>query len=211
MNKALVHSERRLIRHALPHIFRVVADVGEYKRFVPWCIDSAVTYRRSGGRYIEADLSVGFAMFNEKYTSRVELQRNDRIIARAKDTVLFTRLVNEWKFERGPDDKSTWLSFHVDFEFKNALYAQASRLFFDDIVHKMVSAFEKRAKEQEGVYDGLPELVDADVNEAEKMENRNASRVLYQHERSTLQQQHQQQQQPQQPRRVIAAGGKFWS
>jgi hypothetical protein len=81
-------------------------------------VDSVVTHRRSGGRYIEADLSVGFAMFNEKYTSRVELLRNEKIIARAKDTVLFTRLVNEWKFERGPDDKSTWLSFHVDFEFK---------------------------------------------------------------------------------------------
>ena len=175
-------------------------------------MDSVVTHRRSGGRYIEADLSVGFAMFNEKYTSRVELLRNEKIIARAKDTVLFTRLVNEWKFERGPDDKSTWLSFHVDFEFKNALYAQASKLFFDEIVHKMVTAFEKRAQQQEGAYDRLPELVDAEVIEVIGADNNKkvaTNQILINREYSSVQQQQQQQQQ--QSRKVVEAGDKFWS
>jgi ribosome-associated toxin RatA of RatAB toxin-antitoxin module len=209
--RALVHSERRLVRHSVPHIFRVVADVGEYKRFVPWCVDSVVTYKRPGGRYIEADLSVGFAMFNEKYTSRVELARNERIIARAKDTVLFTRLVNEWKFERGPDEESTWLSFHVDFEFKNALYAQASKLFFDEIVHKMVTAFEKRAREQEGAYNDLPELVDAEVIETNEKETIQASGLRLQRLENNTNTTIQQHQNKQLNRRVIAVGNKFWS
>ena len=128
-----------------------MADVAEYKRFVPWCVDSAVTYRAPGGGLVEAELTVGFRLLSARYSSRVELARDgSRVVARARDASLFAHLRNEWTFAPGPagprGEPSTWLGFEVDFEFRNALYARASRLFFDEVVLKMVAAFEERAR-----------------------------------------------------------------
>ena len=144
------YTERRLVPFATPHIFRVVADVAAYRRFVPWCIESTVTQRAPAGDYLEAELAVGFRLFAERYTSRVSLERDRRVVARAMDTRLFARLENEWTFAPGPSSggggASTWLGFAVDFEFRSMLYARASNLFFDEVVHKMVAAFEERAR-----------------------------------------------------------------
>jgi len=63
----------------------------------------------------------------------------------ANDTQLFKQLVNTWEFEPGPNPSTTWLHFHVQFQFRSALYAQASSLFLNEVVHRMVHAFETRA------------------------------------------------------------------
>ena len=69
-----------------PHEFyRVVANVPEYKEFVPWCADSAWVHNRlmsdkSPSSLLEsriiqrqATLAVGFKQFREQYTSHVTL------------------------------------------------------------------------------------------------------------------------------------------
>lgn len=65
----------------------------------------------------------------------------------AKNTQLFHYLKNEWTFAPGPNpETSTWLGFKVDFAFRSMLYAQATSLFFDEVVSKMVAAFENRCR-----------------------------------------------------------------
>lgn len=123
-------------------MYRVVSSVTEYKKFVPWCVDSHVLL--SQPRYMEAELSVGFQLFSERYLSRVTLEPGTRVIARARDTQLFSHLTNEWHFSPGPTTASTWLTFSVDFQFRSVLYSQAASVFFDEVVAKMVGAFEKR-------------------------------------------------------------------
>ncbi len=124
------------------HVYRVVSSVTEYKKFVPWCVDSHVIL--SQPRYIEAELSVGFQLFSERYLSRVTLEPGTCVIARARDTQLFSHLTNEWHFSPGPTTASTWLTFSVDFQFRSVLYSQAASVFLDEVVLKMVGAFEKR-------------------------------------------------------------------
>lgn len=150
------HRERRLVSFPQEHVFRVVANVDEYKHFVPWCIDSRVRTRSEDGRNIEADLAAGFQLFSEQYTSRVTLQPFTSVIAEASNTQLFRKLRNEWGFAPGPQPHTCWLSFKVEFEFRSALYAHVSGLFMDEVVNRMVAAFDSRcALEWQRLHPGL--------------------------------------------------------
>lgn len=96
---------------------------------------------------VEAELGVGFQYFSERYVSKVTLEPFRGVTAEASGTILFSHLVNVWKFENGPDPGSTWLDFSVEFQFRSHLYSAASQLFFEQVVMNMVSAFEKRCCE----------------------------------------------------------------
>ena len=123
-------------------MYSVVANVKEYKHFVPWCVDSTILTERDN--YLEAELKVGFRYFSEKYVSKVYLVPGKSVIAKSRDTTVFHYLTNEWRFESGPDANSCWLYFDVEFAFQNMLYSQISSFFFNEVVKQMVSAFEKR-------------------------------------------------------------------
>ena len=75
----------------------------------------------------------------------------------------------------------------------------------------MVTAFEKRAREQEGAYNNLPELVDAEVIETNENEKIQASGLRLQRLENNTNTTIQQHQNKQLNRRVIAVGNKFWS
>jgi hypothetical protein len=64
----------------------------------------------------------------------------------SQDTQLFQYLRNEWRFSPGPRPDTTLLDFRVDFAFRSALYNHAAGLFFDEVISKMVSAYEHRCK-----------------------------------------------------------------
>lgn len=138
------HRERRLVKFPARHVFAVVANVDDYRHFVPWCIDSKVRTRDASGNVMLADLAAGFQLFSERYTSRVVLRPWTSVIAEASDTQLFRKLRNEWSFAPGTAPASCWLSFKVDFEFRSVLYAHVSGLFMDEVVTRMVAAFERR-------------------------------------------------------------------
>jgi coenzyme Q-binding protein COQ10 len=160
----MTHSERRLLPFPMPHVYHVVSSVDEYSSFVPWCVGSSVLQQvRRGGQQgggggggggaledVEAELAVGFQLFSERYVSRVTLDPQRSVTAVASGTLLFSHLVNVWRFEPGPDPHTTWLDFGVEFQFRSHLYATASSLFFDEVVLQMVNAFEKRCKDTQG-------------------------------------------------------------
>lgn len=153
----ITHSERRLLRFPTSHVYYVVSSVDEYSSFVPWCVGSSVLDKRArgqGGRGavqdVEAELAVGFQLFSERYVSRVTLDPQRSVTAVASGTILFSHLVNVWRFEPGPDPHTTWLDFGVEFQFRSHLYATASSLFFEEVVMQMVNAFEKRCKDTQG-------------------------------------------------------------
>ena len=127
-------------------IFNVVADVDSYNEFVPWCRRSVVIKQIDDNTF-DADLMVGFEMFNERYTSRVTVDAPKLVTSEAIDSAVFNHLKFRWQFDPGPTPTTTWATFTVDYSFKNALYAQTSVMFFDRVVAKMISAFAKRCKE----------------------------------------------------------------
>lgn len=144
------HYERRMLPYTQEQCYLVVADVEKYVEFVPWVKESTIMKRDEGSNVIEADLVVGFSLVNitERYTSIVTLDKPNLVSAVSKHTNLFENLSTEWKFAPARDDKSCWVTFKIDFEFKSSMYNQISDLFMKDVVNNMVKAFENQCKKQ---------------------------------------------------------------
>lgn len=141
------YRERRLMPFTQQQMYDVIVDVGSYDQFVPWCLKSTVTKELSPNKF-EADLEVGFQLFNVKYTSIVTTEAPMVVHSVAADAAVFKHLSNHWEVAQGPTPGTTWLTFSVDFAFKSILYRQAASLFFDQVQKKMIEAFHKRCTER---------------------------------------------------------------
>ena len=77
-------SSRKIVRDVAPaELFAIVADVNKYHEFLPFCRRSKVTNEIDKDRF-EAELEIGFKVFNERYTSRVTLDRPRKVVAEDK-------------------------------------------------------------------------------------------------------------------------------
>jgi coenzyme Q-binding protein COQ10 len=126
-------------------LFDLVADVGRYPEFLPWCVGAVVRSRTA--TELVADLTIGFGPFRETFTSRVTLEHPTRIRARYENGP-FRYLNNQWVFtQRGTGAQ---VDFWVDFEFRNRMLQAAIGAVFSEAVKRMVSAFLKRARDVYG-------------------------------------------------------------
>ncbi|CAM9361413.1 unnamed protein product [Scytosiphon promiscuus] len=139
------HREKRVVPYSPEQFFEVVADVDSYKEFVPFCVDSRVV-KVIDKATMEAEMSVGFKLFTEKYTSRVVMRRPKEVAVKAVHSRLFSSLDSTWRFRPGSTPNTTLIDFSVEFEVKNLLAAQAMDVFFDEVALQQVKAFERRCR-----------------------------------------------------------------
>ncbi len=139
------HAERRVVGYRPEQIFDLVADIGKYPEFLPWCIGARV--RAQSEQEVVADLTIGFGPFRESFTSRVALER-PRLIRVRYENGPFRYLNNQWRF--APDPGGAHVDFFVDFEFRSRLLQAAIGVVFNEAVRRMVNAFLKRAGEVYG-------------------------------------------------------------
>lgn len=134
----------------MQQMYDVVADVDNYKIFVPYCKKSTVYNRKPNSA--QAQLVVGFPPLYERYTSNLTLQMPHLIKSECFDGRLFNYLQNYWGFSAGLKDvpESCVIDFRVTFEFKSALHSHLSHLFFDAIVQQMEMAFVREAERRYG-------------------------------------------------------------
>ena len=136
------HYERKLIAQPISTLYQVVSDVSKYHEFVPWCKKSTVLTKTDN--HMTAELEVGFKIFSERYISKVEMSEPNLVSAVSTDTAIFEHLKTEWKFTPASNPNTTWVTFQVEFQFKSAVYNELSKLFLQEVVTKMVKAFETR-------------------------------------------------------------------
>ena len=139
------HAEKRVLPYRPDQIFDLVADVGHYPSFLPWCVAARVRSRTA--TELVADLTIGFGPFRESFTSRVTLDRPSTITVRYERGP-FRYLRNLWTFV--PHDNGCQVEFFVDFEFKSRILQAAIGVVFTEATRLMVSAFLKRAREVYG-------------------------------------------------------------
>ena len=89
------HAEKQIVPYTPEQLFDLVADVGKYPRFLPWCVAARVRHRTE--HHLLSDLTIGFGPFRESFTSRVTLDRPHRVTVKYENGP-FRYLNNQWEF-----------------------------------------------------------------------------------------------------------------
>ncbi|TXH34725.1 MAG: type II toxin-antitoxin system RatA family toxin [Rhodospirillaceae bacterium] len=142
-----VHSEQRNLPYRAEQMFDLVADVGRYPEFLPWCVGARVREKRED--LVVADLMIGFKMVRERFTSRVHLNRPDLRIDVEYIDGPFKYLKNHWTFADIGNGHCR-VDFHLEFEFSSAVLQKLIGVLFHEAVRRMVHAFEMRAAQLYG-------------------------------------------------------------
>lgn len=134
----------------MEQIFDVVADVENYKNFVPFCKKSEVILKRVD--FLKANLVIGFPPLNESYVSNVTMMYPQLVKAECVDGKLFNHLDTLWIFTPGlkNNPQTCVIDFSLSFEFKSWIHSHLSNLFFNEIVRQMENAFINEAQNRYG-------------------------------------------------------------
>ncbi|HXZ17130.1 MAG TPA: SRPBCC family protein [Roseiarcus sp.] len=138
-------NERR-VRHRSDQMFDLVADIERYPEFVPLCTGTRVRNRRLDGHGREAlisEMSVGYKMIRETFTTRVLLDKARLRIRVEYIDGPFSHLENIWTFRNEP--KGSIVTFFIDYEFRSRTFGTLMGSMFDAAFRKFSQAFEERA------------------------------------------------------------------
>ena len=140
------HAETRVLPHTARQMYDLVADVARYPEFLPWTAAARIRSVTPEGDHavMLADLVVSFKVFRERFGSRVTLWSDQMRIDTEYIDGPFHHLLSCWQFRDVPGGCE--VAFEVDFEFRNKLLQGAAGLFFNEAMHQIVRAFERRAK-----------------------------------------------------------------
>ena len=147
---SIKHKEKKLIvGPTREQMYDIITNVKDYQAFVPYIQKSTVLSEigEDPKTYMEAEVEVGFQVFIERYVSKIHMDFPEQVVTRTEDSTLFSHLHSCWKLHPGPTPTSVWVDFEVDFEFKSALYSQVATIFLEEVVKKMMGAFEKRCRD----------------------------------------------------------------
>ena len=143
----LFRVERR-VRHKAAEMFDLVADVERYPEFVPLCKALKVRSRKQdadGQETLIADMTVGYKLIRETFTSRVTLDKPHLKVRVEYIDGPFSRLENVWTFKDEADGEGSRVSFFIDYEFRSRTLGVLMGSMFDAAFRKFAGAFERRA------------------------------------------------------------------
>tara|TARA_B100000989_G_C19530182_1_gene469203 strand:- start:4482 stop:4955 length:474 start_codon:yes stop_codon:yes gene_type:complete len=135
------HSEQKVVPFTPEQLFEMVSDVQNYPKFLPWCVGARI--RSVEDELIVADLMIGYKLLRERFTSRVSLDRKNSIIRTEFTDGPFNFLRNQWEFKSCSE--GCLIDFSVEFEFRSSVLQKLVSVLLNEVVLRMVSAFEKRA------------------------------------------------------------------
>jgi coenzyme Q-binding protein COQ10 len=143
-------TERR-VQHSADDMFRLVADVERYPEFLPFCERLVVRGRRIEGEreILVADMSIGYKLVRETFTSKVTLDRPALTIRADYLDGPFRTMENSWSFTPLSEGGSI-IRFAISYEFRNRALAMLMGAVFDRVFRTFAHAFEGRADQVYG-------------------------------------------------------------
>lgn len=144
---------QKRVHHQPEQMFALVADIEKYPEFLPMCEALAIRscHEQEGKTLLIADMTVGYKLIRETYTSQVYLQpQENRIDVKYIDGP-FRHLENRWMFSAAEDGAGCDVHFYIDYEFKNRMLGMMMGTMFDIAFRKFTDAFEKRADKIYGI------------------------------------------------------------
>ncbi len=141
------HTENRTMPYTADQLYALVADIGQYPEFLPWCSAARIrkTTQTETGSVIDAELVISFKVFRERFGSRVTLTPGTKAIDVEYLDGPFRYLNNHWEFSDLPSGGCE-VRFFVDFEFKSRTLQAIIGVVFHEAMQRIVRAFEKRAE-----------------------------------------------------------------
>lgn len=139
-------STTRRVSHSAKEMFDLVADVERYPEFVPFCERLTVRGRKTecGRAVLVADMSIGYKLVRETFTSKVTLDREALEIRADYLDGPFRFMENSWHF-RPLDAGGSEISFEIAYEFKSRALGLLMGAVFDRVFRAFAHAFEIRA------------------------------------------------------------------
>lgn len=135
------HAEKKILPYTSEQMFDLVLDIERYPEFLPWCLSCDIIKEDEHDKF--ANLVIGYKVFREWIKCRVTFHHHHSIRVEYINGPL-KYLSNTWDFIDAPDGGCV-VDFYVDFEFKNPFFQKLMGVFFNEVVKRMVKAFEDRA------------------------------------------------------------------
>lgn len=138
-----------LIWYSADEMFRLVTDVAQYPKFLPWCDRAKVLEQDEHG--MRAEIGIAFGGIRQSFTTR-----NDHVPGRKVSMKLvdgpFSNLDGQWRFNPVGDagQRACKVELDLNYGFKNAALAAVVGPVFDRIAGTLVDAFVKRAEQVYG-------------------------------------------------------------
>lgn len=153
IDKMATFTTDKHVQHSADKMFALVADIEKYPQFLPMCEDLNIKSRKDKNEktLLVADMTVGYKMIREVFTTQVFLQPTSRLIEVKYIDGPFRYLENRWRFipdETNPN--ACIVEFFIDYEFKNKVLGLLMGSVFDIAFRKFTDAFEQRADEIHG-------------------------------------------------------------
>ena len=105
------HHEKRTVPYAPDQLFDLVADVKKYPEFLPWCVGARI--RSKEERLVIADLLIGYKLVRERFTSKVILDRKNKVIETEfgkVDCMVFKPKMQEGRVFEDGEEMKIWIS-----------------------------------------------------------------------------------------------------
>jgi coenzyme Q-binding protein COQ10 len=144
-------SWQRVVQHPRATIFRVVADVGSYSEFLPWCIGSRVLERTvsadGAGEQLSTEISVGFELLQSSFFSSVTVSPDRGCVhAVSEPNDYMEHLSFTWQFAP-VGETACRLDLELDFCLRQSEHVLMWDLAQDKIMSEYVGCFSRRCTE----------------------------------------------------------------
>jgi coenzyme Q-binding protein COQ10 len=141
-----VYETKHPVAHSADDMFKLVADVELYPKFLPLCEELKLKRRerRDGKDVLIATMTVGYKLIRESFTTEVILDAENRTIVVHYLDGPFSFLENRWSFIP-LTSKSCEIDFYIAYSFRSRLLERLMGGLFDRAVRKYTDAFEARA------------------------------------------------------------------
>ena len=132
--------------HSADDMFKLVADVELYPKFLPLCEELKLKRRerRDGKDVLIATMTVGYKLIRESFTTEVILDADNRTIVVHYLDGPFSFLENRWVF-CPLTPQACEIDFYIAYSFRSRLLERLMGGLFDRAVRKYADAFEARA------------------------------------------------------------------
>ena len=141
-----VYEMKHPVAHSADDMFRLVADVESYPKFLPLCEALKLNRRenRDGKEVLMTTMAVGYKLIRESFTTEVILDPDARTILVHYLDGPFSYLENRWTF-RPLSPERCEIDFYIAYSFRSRLLERLMGGLFDKAVRRYTTAFEERA------------------------------------------------------------------